>query len=58
MALARWCYRDPAEAVDIKRKIEANRAERSREGKAKKAREGLEALFERKPHASKAQIKY
>lgn len=45
MALDQWRYRDPAEVVDIKRRIEARAVEQSKEGKAEKALRGLKELF-------------
>lgn len=49
MAFDQWRYRDPAEVVDIKRRIEARTVEQSKEGKAEKARQELEKLFKGAP---------
>lgn len=46
MALEQWRYRDPAEVVDIKRKIEAANVEKEKESKADQALQGLKELFE------------
>lgn len=45
MAYERWLYGDPADVLDRKREMERRRAEKSPEGRAQRALEGLAELF-------------
>ncbi len=45
MAYERWLYGDPAVILDRKREMERRRIDRSKEGRAQRAREGLAELF-------------
>lgn len=58
MAYERWLYGDPADILDRKREMERRRIDRSKEGRAQRAREGLAELFGDHGNEDKTQIEH